>query len=227
MPFQNVLYKSRYTILHVDPPPQPSRFEPCAEMANRRQPSDRLRGRELPPGTAPGSDLHSHMYWLRWGFLVSVSSAGICALRAVSTGVPTKQRQAHEGSSANMHPWSSRSTGALVFKSLPEAATCHYESPLLERTFFLFHLKKYQGPFSVRLPVLQKKRPILYGKDSFGSPKTSDNRNIQICQLEKDTERTKFFFKSAVSTVRQTKSTVWIIHVRIGFGGPEGVHSVV
>lgn len=178
----------------LTPPPPPSRFEPCAEMANRRQPSDRLRGRELPPGTAPGSDLHSHMYWLRWGFLVSVSSAGICALRAVSTGAPTKQRQAHEGSSANMHPWSSRSTGALVFKSLPEAAMCHYESPLLERTFFLFHLKKYQGPFSVSLPVLQKKRPILYGKDSFGSPKTSDNRNIQICQLEKDTERTKFFF---------------------------------
>lgn len=45
-------------------------LEPCADMANRRQPSDWLRGRELPRGTAPGSDLHSHMYWWRWVFFV-------------------------------------------------------------------------------------------------------------------------------------------------------------
>lgn len=100
------------------PPPPP--LEPCAEMANRRQPSDWLRGRELPPGTAPGSDLHSHMYWWRWVFLpffwCRLSSAGICALRAVSTGVPTKQRQAHiRDPSANTHPWSSRSTGAPLY----------------------------------------------------------------------------------------------------------------
>lgn len=97
--------------------PRPLPLEPCAEMANRRQPSDWLRGRELPPGTAPGSDLHSHMYWWCWVFLLffwcRLSSARICALRAVSTGVPTKQRQAHvRDPSANTHPRSSRSTGA-------------------------------------------------------------------------------------------------------------------
>lgn len=90
-------------------PPSLPPLEPCAEMANRRQPSDWLRGRELPSGTAPGSDLHSHMYWWRWVFLpfffwCRLSSTGICALRAVSTGVPTKQRQAHiKGSLLPIH----------------------------------------------------------------------------------------------------------------------------
>lgn len=46
-------------------------------------------------------------------FWCRLSSARICALRAVSTGVPTKQRQAHiRDPSANTHPRSSRSTGA-------------------------------------------------------------------------------------------------------------------
>lgn len=48
----------------------------------------------------------------------------------------------------------------------------------------------------------------------------TDNHYIQICQLEKDKQMAEeksffFFFLSAVSTVRQTKSTVWIIHVLV------------
>lgn len=58
MPFQNVLYKSRYTVLHVD---LESSVEPSAGIANRQKTSNRLRGRELPPGTNPRSDLHFHM----------------------------------------------------------------------------------------------------------------------------------------------------------------------
>lgn len=98
---------------------------------------------------------------------------------------------------------------------------CPYESPLtFVGTFFLlFHFKKISRSSYCQAPCFFKKRKtplILYGKDSFGSPKTLDNRSIQICQLEKDTERT---FLPAVSTVRQTKSTVWIVHVRVGLRG--------
>lgn len=63
-----------------------------------------------------------------------------------------------------------------------------------------------------------KKKPHPLWRTQFWFSKTSDNQYIQICQLEKDTQKghRKFvFFLSAVSTVRQTKSTVWIIHVLV------------
>lgn len=74
--------------------------------------------------------------------------------------------------------------GAPVEKSLPEGAMCYCESPLPTRTiFFCFISKKYHyGSLGVGLPVL--KTPL-----SMVSPKPLDNHYIQICQLEKDTQK--------------------------------------
>lgn len=56
--FQSVLYKSRNTVLHVELEPS-THVEPCAETANRRKTSNRLRGRELLPGLAPKPDFYT------------------------------------------------------------------------------------------------------------------------------------------------------------------------
>lgn len=42
---------------------------------------------------------------------------------------------------------------------------------------------------------------------------TSDNHYIQICQLEKDKQKRVVVFLPTLSTARQVKSTIWIIHV--------------
>lgn len=134
----------------------------------------------------------SSFFWCR------LSSARICALRAVSTGVPTKQRQAHvRDPSANTHPRSSRSTGApCIEKSswrgdVSLRKSTHFCRDLLLIISFQKNIKILLLSGSLFFFLKKRKTPlILYGKDSFGSPKTLDNRSIQICQLEKDTERT-------------------------------------
>lgn len=82
-------------VLHVDldSAPRPPQVEPCAEMANRRRSSDRLRGRELSPCVASTSDLHFHMLMVqRGGFGVSILSWDLCLKGSFYRGQPSRGR---------------------------------------------------------------------------------------------------------------------------------------
>lgn len=94
--------------------------------------------------------------------------------------------------------------GNFLFFSFPRNIKVLLVSSFLLRFVFVFcFFKKRKTPH----PLWQRQ---------FWFSKTLDNPYIQICQLEKDTERT---FLPAVSTVRQTESTVWIVHVCVGLRG--------
>lgn len=93
MPFQNVLYKIRSCMLILTQHPAPPQVEPCAEMANRRRSSDRLRGRELSPCVASTSDLHFHMLMVqRGGFGVNILSWDLCLKGSFYRGQPSRGR---------------------------------------------------------------------------------------------------------------------------------------
>lgn len=131
----------------------------------------------------------------------------------------TRIRKAHEESSENVHSWSSQSTGSSIgkkkvfLKGQPVIVEAHY----LQEPSFSVSSQKISLRFFKRRAPCSKTLHLLWWTQ-FWFSKTSDNHYIQICQLEKDKRKQQkkksfFVFLSAVSTVRQTKSTVWIIHV--------------
>lgn len=131
MPFENVLYKYRLAVLHVD------LRSPFLSPVPRWRREDRLlRGRELP---------HVYCCNLRFAFsqedLVSLLSWDLC-LKGSFYWVDQAEA-AHEGSSGSVRPPSSHSTGVRLLKeSLPESGIRYWESPRPSRTS-LFHFKKY------------------------------------------------------------------------------------
>lgn len=132
MPFQNVLYKYRLAILHVD------LRSPFLSPVPRWLTEDRLlRGRELP-----------HVYCCNVRFAFSQGGFGVTAqLGSVLEGQfllgSTKQRRLMKDplKVCIHHPLSLQGF-SLLKESLPESGIRYWESPRPIRTS-LFHFKKY------------------------------------------------------------------------------------
>lgn len=177
--------------MHVDIEP-PTHVEPCAMMANRRNTSNRLRGRELLPGPAPRSDFYTFTCNALCGGFGVEKLSWDPSLRAVYTEFNTD-----EGRSGRLRrtlrlciydplsPWGPRrdkSSWKLVIMN-----ACYLGVPS-----FSVSSQKISQWFFRCSPC--SKNPFTQNMNSFGCPKPSGNHYIQICQLEKDTEMTKVLF---------------------------------
>lgn len=152
------------------------RLSPVLGLLKRRKTSNRLRGRELPPGTIPRSDLHftcngyTGRIWCRYALSGSV-------LKGQFLPGSTEQRQEDRASrgesSENVHLRSSQFTGPPSETALPQrrGVVRYCGSPLPTTILFCVISKNSINNFflTLGLPFLTPPPPIPYGGHSFGS----------------------------------------------------------
>lgn len=175
------------------------RLSPVLGLLKRRKTSNRLRGRELPPGTIPRSDLHftcngyTGRIWCRYALSGSV-------LKGQFLPGSTEQRQEDRASrgesSENVHLRSSQFTGPPSETALPQrrGVVRYCGSPLPTTILFCVISKNSINNFflTLGLPFLTPPSQSPTVDTVLVLSQTSDNNYIQICQLEKDKQKRVF-----------------------------------